>query len=71
MTLPKTWPSSGSEFILNEMQIRILQEHTRGCFEPFCPYRLSLTQHELARDVNEVHLKLLAERYYTAAGFRT
>jgi hypothetical protein len=69
--IPKTWPPSGSEYLLNDMQISILQEHAKECADPHCYNRLALQYHELARDVNEVHLKLLAERYYTAAGFRT
>lgn len=69
--MPKTWPASGSEYLLNDMQISLSQEHLRECPDPqHCLHRFSLTYHDLVRDVNEVHLKLLHDRYATAAGFR-
>ena len=66
----KQWPNSGSEYLLNDMQISILQEHVKTCADPFCLYKETLQHHELVRDINEVHLKLLHDRYCTAAGFR-
>lgn len=69
----KPWPASNSEFLLTSAQIRVLQVSAAnpwaGEWEREA-WRDMLTHHELVRDINEVHLKLLHDRYCTAAGFR-
>ena len=70
MTSPKTWPPSGSEYVLTRVQQDVVSDNMQLGQHNFIRGVMLLRKQEIALAALDI-LRAVAERYYTTAGFRS